>query len=150
MIGYYLYHLRFSLTCQSDIDIFNFHISFKRAAYKVTLIYFTGKFWKELGPSLYICNKRLNKIFLCCLKKNNNLLVNINVVTFNQIGYIGFLWFAYFVVYLFMYIDFYMYAPSQDLDFQRNMLSSFLCSVSRSERWLFVLLVLVELLTITV
>ena len=41
-------------------------------------------------------------------------------------------------------------APSQNLDFQHPMLWSFLCSVSEDERWLFVLLILVDLLSITV
>ena len=60
-----------------------------------------------------------------------------------QIGYIGFLQFVYFIVYLFSYVDFYTYGlcccPPP-----------FLCSVSRSYRWLLALLMLVELLAITV
>ena len=40
-------------------------------------------------------------------------------------------------------------SKNQDLDFQRHMSCSFLCSMIWGQRWLFVLLVLVELLTIT-
>jgi hypothetical protein len=39
--------------------------------------------------------------------------------------------------------------PSQDLDFQCHMSWSFLWSVSEDERWLFVLLMLVELCRLT-
>jgi len=38
---------------------------------------------------------------------------------------------------------------TQELDFQRHMAWSVLCSMNWCERWLFVLLILVELLTIT-
>jgi len=38
----------------------------------------------------------------------------------------------------------------QDLDFQRHVVLFFLCSVSEGQRWLFVLLILVGLLTITI
>jgi hypothetical protein len=37
-------------------------------------------------------------------------------------------------------IEWRMHVPSQELDFQRRMSCSFLCSVSEGERWLFVLL----------
>jgi hypothetical protein len=40
--------------------------------------------------------------------------------------------------------------PSQDLDFQCHISWFFLCSVSQGEMWLFVLLILMELLTVTV
>ena len=50
---------------------------------------------------------------------------------------------------LFNRITFLCLSPRHDLYFQRRMSWIFVCSVSEGERWLFVLLIIVELLPIT-